>query len=294
MTRKLCRDFEHDLARNLKTNPKAFWRYTNSKLKNKPKLGDLEQEDGSYTQDDLTKAQLLNTFFSSVFTRENTESMPTIAPRHDNKFLNDLTITPVIIAKKPKKLKPTKSAGPDGLHPRVLVETADTICYPLEIIFTKSFNEKHLPECWKMGHITPIHKKGSKKTPGNYRPVSLTAVIGKVMESLVRDRLVHHMTERNLFCDAQHGFVTGRLCMTQLKKAFDNVPHKRLLLKLEAYGISGTLKDWISDFLFGRKQQVIVNGKPSTWAEVLGEDLRRRHETVQNHHIRRGPPSTPR
>ena len=82
--------------------------------------------------------------------------------------MSDLTITPVIIAKKLKKLKPTKSAGPDGLHPRVLVETADTICYPLEIIFTKSFNEKHLPECWKMGHITPIHKKGSKKTPGNY------------------------------------------------------------------------------------------------------------------------------
>ena len=237
--------------------------------------------------------QLLNTFFSSAFTRENTESMPTIAPRHDNTLVSDLSITPVIIAKKQKKLKPTKSAGPDGLHPRVLVETADTICYPLEIIFTKSFNEKHLPECWKMGRITPIHKKGSKKTPVNYRPVSLTAVIGKVMESLVRDRLVHHMTERNLFCDAQHSFVPGRSCMTQLlvtielwtkwldkgdpvdviyldfKKAFDSVPHKCLLLKLEAYGISGTLKDWISDFLFGRKQRVIVNGKPSTCAEVL-------------------------
>ena len=89
---QLCRDFEHDLARNLKTNPKAFWRYTNIKLNNKPKLGDLKQEDGSYIQDDQTKAQLLNTFFSSVFTRANTESMPTIAPRHDNTLVSDLTI----------------------------------------------------------------------------------------------------------------------------------------------------------------------------------------------------------
>ena len=163
MTCKLCRDFEHDLACNLKANPKPFWCYTNSKLTNKPKLGDLEQNDGSYTQDDQTKAQLLNTFFSCVFMRENTESMPTIASRHDDTLVSDLIIAPAINAKKLMKLKPTKSAGPDGLHPRVLVETADTICYPLEIIFTKSFNEKHLP----------IHKKGSKKTPGNYRPVSL-------------------------------------------------------------------------------------------------------------------------
>ena len=62
----------------------------------------------------------------------------------------------------------------DGLHPRVLLETADTICYPLEIIFTKSLNEKHLPECWKM-------EDASKKTPWNYRPVSLTTVIGELL-----------------------------------------------------------------------------------------------------------------
>jgi hypothetical protein len=210
MTRKLCRDFEHDLAHNIKTNPKAFWRYPNSKLKNKPKLGDLKQEDGSLTQDDGIKAELLNTFFSSVFTKENMDSTRILDPRYKGITLSDLIISPDMVAKKLKKLKPTKSAGPNGLHPRVLMETADTICYPLAIVFTKSIEEGHLPKSWKMGHMTPIYKKGSKIVPGNNRPVSLTAVIGKVMESIIRDHLVHHMMEGNHFCDFQHGFVPGR------------------------------------------------------------------------------------
>ena len=95
----------------------------------------------------------------------------------------------------------------------------------------------------------------------------------KVMESLIRDKLVKHMTEGRFFCDAQHGFVPGRSCMTQLlvtlelwtawldkgesidvvyldfKKAFDSVPHLRLLHKLKAYGIDGNLCKWIEHFL---------------------------------------------
>jgi len=113
------------------------------------------------------------------------------------------------------------------------------------------------------------------------------------MESLVRDSLVTHMMDNSLFCDAQHGFAPGHSCMTQLlvvleqwtdmldrgeaidtvyldfQKAFDSVPYKRLLTKLEAYGIKGRLKSWISSFLSGRRQRVVVNGSLSSWAEVL-------------------------
>ena len=134
--------------------------------------------------------------------------MPTIDLRHNGITLSDHLISPDMVAKKLKKLKPTKSAGPDGLYPRVLTETADTICYPLAIVFTKSLEEGHLPKSWKMGHITPIRKT----TPGNYRPVSFTAVIGKLMESIIRDQIVHHMMEGNHFCYSQHGFVPGRSC----------------------------------------------------------------------------------
>ena len=106
------------------------------------------------------------------------------------------------------------------------------------------------------------------------------------MESFVRDRLVQHMTERDHFCDAQHGFVPGRSCMTQLlvtlelwtewldrgeplgvvyldfKKAFDSVRHTRLLQKLRAYRVCCNLLNWIQHFLTGRKQRT-VNGKLS-------------------------------
>ena len=236
---------------------------------------------------------MLNNFFASVFTIENTDNMPILMQRHTGEPLAHVEITPGMVEKKLKKLKPTKSAGPDGLHPRVLLETASTISLPLSLIFTKSLAENTLPETWKTGHITPVHKKGKKTLPGNYRPVSLTSVVGKVMESLIRDRLVQHMTEGRHFCDAQHGFVPGRSCMTQLlvtlelwtewldkgepldvvyldfKKAFDSVPHTRLLQKLKAYGIDGNLLIWIQHFLLGRKQRVIVNGNLSEWVTVL-------------------------
>ena len=142
-------------------------------------------------------------------------------------------------------------------------------------------------------HLVPIHKKGNKKQPGNYRPVSLTSVVGKLMESIVRDNIVEHMMENALFVDAQHGFVPGRSCMTQLlvvleiwtemlddgdpvdaiyldfRKAFDSVPHQRLLGKLKAYGINGKITKWIRNFLVGRKQRVKVNGVLSAWAAVI-------------------------
>ena len=157
------------------------------------------------------------------------------------------------------------SAGPDGFHPRILKELSKSIMIPLCKISNKSIMEGRLPNEWKEAHITPIHKKGPKTSPGNYRPVSLTSVVGKLMESIVRDKLVSHMMENQLFCDAQHGFVPGRSCMTQLlvtlelwsemmdvgdpidviyldfRKAFDTVPHKRLIRKLEAYGIKGDI-----------------------------------------------------
>ena len=139
----------------------------------------------------------------------------------------------------------------------------------------------------------PSTQKGNKTAVGNYRPVSLTSVVGRLMETLVRDQIVSHMMENSLFCDEQHGFVPGQSCMTQLlitieiwtelldtgapldviyldfKKAFDSVPHKRLMSKLDAYGIGDPIKEWIKNFLVNRKQRVTVNGIMSSWSEVL-------------------------
>ena len=117
----------------------------------------------------------------------------------------------------------------------------------------------------KVGHISAIHKNGKRTKAENYRPISLTSVPGKILEKLICGEIVDHMTKNNLFSSEQHGFISGKSCTTQLLKfledltqaldngkdvdvifldfckAFDKVPHRRLLKKLWAYGIRGKL-----------------------------------------------------
>ena len=219
-------------------------------------------------------------------------NLPTMHYLFDGQPLESIDITEANMNKKLRDLLPNKTPGPDGWHPRVLKETAAALAKPLHILFQKSLETGELPPAWKEGHITPIHKKGSKRTPGNFRPVSLTSIFSKVIESLIRDNIVNHMMTNDLFADEQHGFVPGRSCVTQLlvvleewtayvedrvnvdaiyldfSKAFDSVPHERLLIKLAAYGIRGNILHWIRQFLSNRKQRVVINGQKSTWADV--------------------------
>ena len=119
LVRIVCRDFEHNLATNLKHNPKAFWRYCKSKLKNRSRLGDLKTESGDRISDDSAKANLLNEYFASVFTLEDIENIPDIAQKYYGLETASTTFTIEQIEKKLRKLKTTKSAGPDGFHPRL-------------------------------------------------------------------------------------------------------------------------------------------------------------------------------
>jgi len=111
------REFEEDIAENIKFDPKPFWRYTNSKLKSRPKLGDLVDEDGKLTSDDNKKAELLNNFFTSVFTQEDTSKIPKLDIIHTGTPLTHIEITPEKVNKKLLHLNVTKSSGPDGFHP---------------------------------------------------------------------------------------------------------------------------------------------------------------------------------
>ena len=118
MRRNLCADFEHDLARNIKSNPRAFWKYSGTKLKAMSKLGDLLHSNGELTCDDTEQANILNNTFTSVFTHENTKY--TLDNVFNGTPLQDLCISQQMVENKLYKLKTNKSSGPDGFNSRIL------------------------------------------------------------------------------------------------------------------------------------------------------------------------------
>ena len=178
------------------------------------------------------------------------------------------------------------------MHPRVLSELRTVLVSPLLVIFQTSVRTGSLPAAWKDANISAIHKKGNKHIAGNYRPVSLTSIVCKLLESFVRDALIEYMKVNNLISRKQFGFLSGRSTVLQLlrvldqwtgildrggcvdviycdfMKAFDTVPHRRLISVLQYYGVDDPALSWIKDFLTDRRQRVIVNGQSSRWHTV--------------------------
>ena len=185
-----------------------------------------------------------------------------------------------------------KSPGPDGRHPRFMQELSAELCIPLTMIFENSIETAQLPDQWKVARVSAIFKKGNKKLASNYRPVSITSIVCRTFEKIIRDHIVSFLMEHGLLSNFQFGFMKGRSTTLQLlnvlndwtqtmenknstdcvymdyQKAFDKVPHGRLLAKLEAYNLSSEVINWIKEYLTGRSQCVEVNGKASEWLPV--------------------------
>jgi len=152
-------------------------------------------------------ADILNKFFSSVFTNENTNSVPVEPTLPSRAILENMNFTKAGVEVKIKKLKPSTAPGPDGITARILQTFKTQLSGPLSNIFNKSFQSGSVPKDWRIGNVTPIFKKGVKGDPGNYRPVSLTSIPCKLMESLMKDIIVDHLIENQLIKDSQHGFM---------------------------------------------------------------------------------------
>ena len=293
MIRKAKRKLEKDLARKAKKNPKKFFSYMKSKTANRVSVGPLVGEGGMVT-DSKEMAGILNAQYTGVFTREATGDLPQAETMYvGEEPLTDIKFEEEEVERKLRNIKQTGAPGPDKVWSKVLHDMADILAGPLAIIYNKLMEEGGVPLIWKMANVCPIFKKGTKGDPANYRPVSLTCVVGKVMESLVRDKIMEHLDRNSLIRPSQHGFMSGKSTATNMlvymealtklldeghsvdvlyldfAKAFDKVPHQRLLEKCKGLGMDGKLLEWIREWLKGRKQRVVLNGEASEWADVL-------------------------
>ena len=290
--RKAKRNYEISVARQAKADPKPFYHLYNTK--HKQKIGPFRSQTGESLSDHETSTAL-NNYFLSVFTQEDVTSLPNatqLFEGEDHEMLCDFNITKETVMKEIDKLKKTKSPGPDDIFPRVLKEARDVVSEPLANIFRKSLDTGVVPSIWKKANVVPIFKKGDKTDMSNYRPISLTSVVGKLFESIIAKNIRDHLDKHNLIKGSQHDFVKGKSCLTNLlsfykkvyeaadnnddydiiyldfSKAFDKVPHQRLLSKVKAHGIEGKVFRWIKEWLSDRKQRVQVNGEKSDWGCV--------------------------
>ena len=198
------------------------------------------------------------------------------------------------------KLNIHKASGPDDLNARVLKECSAEISPLLAFIFNESLAQGTVPDDWRQANASPVYKKGEKYDAANYmyRPVSLTCICCKTLEHILVSNINKLLAFERILADCQHGFQSQRSCETQLvqfyhdivsnldgaisrghkqtdliimdfAKAFDKVPHRRLLYKLDYYGIRGSTHRWISPWLSSRSQQVVLDGQASDPVPVL-------------------------
>ena len=274
-------EYELRLARCIKTHSKKFWRYVQSQARSRKAIGTLMRLGITTLENDQDIANAFKDHFQTIFresTNPNVDGSVTHPTPNDTRWQIETQKVQSVL----ESLNPDKSAGPDGIHPAVLQIIAPTIAEPLTRLFNLSLDLGTVPADWRRAIIAPIHKNGDMSDIENYRPVSLTSVVCKAMERIIREKLGDFLIGRQFFSKAQHGFLKGRSCLTNLlvfldevtervdqgeevvvcyldfQKAFDSVNHRLLLVKLRQTGAPEQICNWVSSFLHNRTYQVRI------------------------------------
>ena len=279
--------YEARLAKNAKSNPKSFFAYVQSNVRVRESVGVLEKQDGSQAIDDRDKANTLLAFFKSVYRPQMNASQADTGLAGTTPSISELSVSEDEVLGELKALNKYKAAGPDGIHPAIVQPLAEILAGPITALFRESLGSAVLPGDWRKAVVVAIHKSGSRQKADNYRPVSLTSVLCKCLERLIRKQISLHLVSQQLLTPTQHGFVQRKSCLTNLlvfldevtrrldegiqvdvcyldfSKAFDSVNHKLLEVKLQNLGVLGKAKEWIVKFLSDRTFTVRVGDHTS-------------------------------
>ena len=272
-------------------NTKPFWSYTKSKRQDNIGIAPLKSK-GNLLTDAKSKPNILLKQFILVFTKSTDNINPEVGKFNNTPPISQIIIDNNGVLKLLKRLDVHKAMGPDGIPNIVLKNCADEISQWLCTIFQQSLSTRTLPSDWRNANITPVFKKGDRHSAENYRPVSLTSVTCKLLEHIICSHMLKHFEKYSILTTLNHRFRSGYSTETQLlvtmhdllqandarvqvdiaildfSKAFDTVPHDKLLHKLDAYGIKGSLHKWLSSFPQERHMNVVVEGEHSVSAPV--------------------------
>lgn len=269
----------------LPSGTRAFWSLAKAVQGNfcKPSLPPLHREDESLAHDAKEKADLLGSLFASNSTLDAEGNEPPTIPRFEYS-MRDVQFTQRSVRKALFSLDIHKSSGPDGIPPIVLKTCAPELTPVLTRLFRHSYSSGIVPNSWKTALVHPIPKKGDRSDPSNYRPIAITSLFSKIMESIINGQLLRYLEDRQLINDRQYGFRRGRSAgdllaylthrwamaveskgealavSLDVAKAFDRVWHKALLTKLPSYGLPEKLCKWVASFLADRSIKVVVDG----------------------------------
>jgi len=266
-------------------NARSFFKYANKRLKHRDGIGPLASGSELVT-DPPKQASVFQHYFGSVFT-----TTPLALPRlqRDNQIESPpLVFSAALVECKLSSLKPKASITPDGLPPILFKRLAGVLSEPLSLLFTRSLAEGEVPTAFRLSVVTPVFKKGDRKKPSNYRPVSQGSVMCLVMEKLIVDYLNGFLRSTSRLDPNQHGFTRGRSTCTQLlgviqdwgearargqkvhciyfdfSRAFDKVDHDLLILKLTSLGVRDTVVKWCKAYLRDRQFAVKVGNSFSS------------------------------
>ena len=279
---------EQSIASTALTNPKQYWSYVNSKLKNKKNNLKMIKKDGRIIIDSLEIAEAFNDHFYRNYNHKPGDIDSFVCYTNLSSSWKRFTLAEVNIncdkVNRLLKMLPDKrSEDYDGFSYTILKRASEVLSKQLFRLFTRSLYEECLPRDWKRSLIFPIIKKPGSSDIENFRPINVTSCMCRLLERIIRDSIQDFLDVNGLINSSQHGFSRGKSTETALlkytndltlaldcgkcidavyldfSKAFDSVRHDYLLQKLQDIGISGSLFRWIRDYFISRSQIITVN-----------------------------------